>query len=189
MIRLRLAFAAALAGALCLPQVAAARPSSSGVYAEAGLGAAALVGNAGQYSQAGFSADLRVGYDVFSWLAIGGRLGIQNHRARVPPPPEREYYQVYVATAEARISIPIGALALFFDGGVGMSAMSTNVLAKVDVLDPGERASIRFAGGGGIEYQLQNRHLALGLGGEAALMPAFAGAVSTGGRLYLRYTY
>lgn len=174
---------------LTMPAVAFARPSSSGVYAEAGFGAADFLGDAGRYSQAGFSANLRAGYDLFSWLSVGARLGAQNHRALVPPPPENEYYQLYVVAAEARLSVPIGPMAIFADGGIGLAAMSTNVLAKVDVLDPGEQASIRFAAGGGVEYQLQNRHFALGLGGEFATMPAFSGASALSGRLYLRYTY
>ena len=51
--------------------------------------------------------------------------------------------------------------------------MSSNVLEKVKILDPGERTSITFHAGAGGEYQLENRHYAIGLAVDAILMPQF----------------
>lgn len=71
--------------------------------------------------------------------------------------------------------------------------VSSNVLEKAKILDPGEKYSMTFHAGGGIEYQLENRHFAIGAGVDAFLVPLFAPpsgamkAIDT--RLYLRYTY
>jgi hypothetical protein len=51
--------------------------------------------------------------------------------------------------------------------------VSTNLLTRTDILDPGERFSSLIAAGGGLEYQLDNRHYAVGLAGQWTLMLAF----------------
>ncbi len=163
--------------------------ASKGPYSEASLGAAAFIGTSGEYSRPGPAFGLRAGLDIFSWFSIGAVLGMEVHEANVPPPPEGEYFQIYQGGADGRISVPIGRATLFGDGGVGLAMISTNVLAKVGILDPGERFTPLFFAGGGLEYQLGNRHYAAGLAGQLQIMPAFSAAQSVGGRLYLRYTY
>ncbi|HEY8146910.1 MAG TPA: hypothetical protein VIG06_29720 [Kofleriaceae bacterium] len=185
----RLAPSLALVAALAAPAHAEPALASKGPYSEASLGAAAFIGTSGEYSRPGPAFGLRAGLDVFSWFSIGAVLGMEVHEANVPPPPEGEYFQIYQGGADGRISIPIGRLNLFGDGGIGLAMISTNVLAKVGILDPGERFSPLIFAGGGLEYQLANRHYAAGLAGQLQIMPAFSAAQSIGGRLYLRYTY
>lgn len=168
---------------------ASARPSAVGYYAEAGIGGTGFVGEAARYSAIGPTFQLHVGYDLTRWLAIGVRLGSSIHQATVPPPPQGEYYQLYGGWGEVRVGAPVGRFAVFAAGGAGAAMMSTNVLEKVDILKPGQRTSIAFAAGGGLEYQLENRHWALGAAGEFTLMPQFAGMKAVSTRLYLRYTY
>ena len=71
----------------------------------------------------------------------------------------------------------------------GLTLISTNVLAKVMILDPGEEFTLFFAAGGGVEYQLQNRHYALGVAGGWHTLPEFDQTQGVSGRAYLRYTY
>jgi hypothetical protein len=165
------------------------RPRSVGFYAEAGLGAKAFLGEASEHSAIGPSASLHLGYDLFSWLSLGGRIEMSTHEATVPPPPEGEIYQLYGAAAEARVGIAVGPLAIFADGAVGMTLISTNVLERVMVLEPGEELTPYLSAGGGLEYQLQNRHYALGLAAAWTVMPAFENSQSVAARASLRYTY
>ncbi|HLU68291.1 MAG TPA: hypothetical protein VKZ63_18535 [Kofleriaceae bacterium] len=186
-----LALLAALiaAGAAAPPAAADSRPASRGPYAEASLGATGMIGPGRTYARLGPAFALRAGVDLFSWLSIGGRLELETHEARVPPPPEGEYFQLLAAAGDLRISVPAGRFALFADGGLGITRVSTNILAKVDILDPGETYSPLLSAGGGLEYQLQNRHYAVGLAGQWSLLPAFDAMQTVGGRAYLRYTY
>ena len=181
----------ALAALLAAPLSAAAEPrvASKGPYAEATVGATSFLGTGGDHSHLGPAFGLRGGIDVFSWFSIGIRAELENHEADVPPPPEGEYFQIYVGAVEGRISVPAGRITLFADGGAGVAAISTNVLSKVELTGPGERFSSVVSAGGGIEYQLENRHYAFGLAGQWNMFPGFDGMQSVGARLALRYTY
>jgi hypothetical protein len=183
------AAALAIVFAASAPAAAQPRAASTGPYAEASLGATSFIGSGSQYSRLGPAFALRAGLDLFAWFSVGGRLEIENHQADVPPPPEGEYFQLVLAAADARLGFQVRRVALFADGGLGLGHMSTNVLAKVRLLDPGESWSPFLAAGGGIEYQLQNRHYAFGLAGQWMVLSSFAGMQSVGGRAYLRYTY
>jgi hypothetical protein len=181
----------ALALLVALPSVAAAEPraSATGPYAEASMGATRFVGSGSQYARLGPAFALRGGIDLFSWFSLGGRLELESHEADVPPPPEGEYFQLYLAAADARLGFKIRRVALFADGSLGLAFMSTNVLSKVALVEPGETWSPFLSAGGGVEYQLQNRHYAFGVAGQWMVMSGFDGMQSVGGRGYLRYTY
>jgi hypothetical protein len=183
-----LALAAALLAA-SEPTAAEPRHASVGFFSEAGAGAAFFLQDAGSYSEIGPAIDIRVGYDVFPWLSVGGHLGASIHEATVPPPPVGEYYQLYHAGADVRVGHLFSRIGVFVDGRVGGSMISSNVLEKVAILEPGQRFSLSFAAGAGVEYQLENRHYAFGLAGQWMTMPDFDGTQGVTTRLYLRYTY
>jgi len=166
-----------------------ARPASTGFFAEAGLGATKFLPPDGANAKLGPSINVRIGRDMFSWLSLGGVFAASTHEATVPPPPEDEYFQVYRAGGDARIGGLIGKIAIFVEGGVGVAMMSSNVLEKVMTVEPGERLSISFQGGAGLEYQLENRHYAVGLAVDGFLAPQFDNIKAIDSRLYLRYTY
>ena len=186
MLRLALALSLLLVGSTASAEP---RARSSGFYAEAGIGARGFLGDAAESSRIGPAASFHLGYDLFSWFSIGGRLEASTHEATVPPPPEGEYYQLYSGGGEARLGFEAGPMAFFADGAIGFTAISTNVLAKVDILEPGEELTPFLSAGGGLEYQLQNRHYALGLAGSWTTLPAFDRTQGVGARAYLRYTY
>lgn len=171
------------------PDARADRPASSGFYAEAGMGATGHLGEARTWSKLGPTLAMRLGYDLFPWLSLGIAAAAASHEATPPPPPEGEWYQLYQGRADARLGVRLDAVALFAEGGAGVAYMSSNVLGKVGVVEPGERFSIAFSGGGGLEYQLQNRHYAFGVAANYWVLPQFAGLQGVEGRVFLRYTY
>jgi len=168
---------------------AEARPAASGWYAEGGLGAVAFLPKHADDAKLGPALDMRIGRDLFSWLSLGISVAASSHEATVPPPPEGEWFQLYRGGGDLRIGGRFDHIALFLEGGVGIALISSNVLSKVMVTDPGESFSIAFQGGAGLEYQLENRHYALGLGVDAFLLPQFDTMKALDSRLYLRYTY
>ena len=173
--------------ALC--GVAAARPASVGWYAEGGLGAVAFLPKASKDAAVGPALDVRVGRDLFTWLGVGIHLAASSHEATVPPPPKGEWFQLYRAGADARITGRFDRFAVFLEGGAGITMISSNVLGKVGITDPGEHFAAVFTAGPGLEYQLENRHYAVGLAADAFLIPQFDKIRGIDTRLFLRYTY
>jgi hypothetical protein len=153
------------------------------------VGGNAAIGKAKDYAALGPALRIQAGTDLFQWLSVGGRVSLASHEATVPAPPEGEYMQFYEGAAEARLSLNIGRIAVYAEGTFGYSAVSTNILEKVDILEPGERYSPTIGAGGGLEYQLQNRHYAFGVGGHWTLFQAFDNMQMAGALGHMRYTY
>ena len=172
---------------------AAARPASTGFFAEGGMGAVAFLPPDSKNAAVGPVMTIRVGRDLFSWLSLGVYAAASSHEATVPPPPTGEWFQLYRGGGDLRLSGRSDAVAFFAEGGLGVSMMSSNILEKMvdgrSVLDPGERFSVTFHGGAGLEYQLVNRHYAIGVAADAFLAPQFSTLKAIESRLYLRYTY
>jgi hypothetical protein len=181
--------AAAIVAGLAVAGTAEARPASTGFYTEAGLGATMFLGDGSDDAAIGPSMELRIGYDLWSWLSVGVHLEASSHEATVPPPPEGEYVQLYRGFVDGRLGFRVGAIAVFAEGGAGGAVVSSNILQLGGYLDPGERAALAFTGGGGAEYQLQNRHYAFGVSGAWWLIPGFDALQGADARIYLRYTY
>jgi hypothetical protein len=186
----RLALVVPAVGALILPAPAAhARPASTGWYTEGGLGVVAFLPGASDDAAIGPALNLRIGRDLFSWLSFGISLAASSHEATVPAPPDGEWFQLYRGAGDLRLGGRFDRIALFIEGGAGLAMISSNVLGKVMITDPGENFTIAFHAGAGVEYQLENRHYAFGLAGNAFLLPQFDALRAIDARLYLRYTY
>ena len=184
---LRFVLAVVLVVALA-PRAHAEPKYAHGYYAEAGIGTGFFLGEAGKYIAPGPSFALRSGYDVFSWLSVGGRFSGGIHEGDVPPPPEQEYLQLLEGAGEARLTLRLGRIALFAEGSLGFGYITTNLLDRVGVTTPDSYLSAAFGAGGGIDYHTQNRHFSLGLCGDYSVFPTFDGAQGVTVRLYLRYT-
>ena len=176
-------------GMLAVGGAAEARPAARGWFAEGGIGAVAFLPKAAGDAAPGPALDVRIGRDLFAWLSIGIDLAASSHEATVPPPPQGEWFQLYRGCGDARLEASFGRVAIFAEGGAGIAMISSNVLGKVMITDPGERFSIAFQAGGGAEYQLENRHYTVGLGADGFLLPQFAAIRAIDSRLYLRHTY
>lgn len=173
-----------------------ARPASQGWYAEGGLGAVSFLPATSRDAAVGPAIGFRVGRDLFSFLSLGIQLGASSHEATIPAPPDGEWFQLYRGSADVRIGGRIGRIALFLEGGAGAAMISSNVLGKmgIEITDPDEEFTIMFQAGVGFEYQLENRHYAIGLGVDGFFLPQFkpptgAPVQAIDSRLYLRYTY
>jgi hypothetical protein len=165
------------------------RAASTGFFAEGGLGAVAFLPKTSKDAAIGPSLDLRVGRDLFSWFSLGVFLAGSMHAATLPPPPEGQYFQLYRGGVDGRLGGRVNAIAFFAEGGIGAAMMSSNVLESVMITKPGQSFSVQFHGGAGLEYQLENRHYAIGLAVDGFLVPQFATMKAIDSRLYLRYTY
>lgn len=186
----RLALIAVVAASsLVLAREAFARPASQGWYAEGGLGAVAFLPSASSDAAIGPGLNLRVGRDIFSFFSLGINLAASSHEATVPAPPEGEWFQIYRGNADARIGGRFDRIAIFVEGGIGLAMISSNVLGKVMITDPGEKFSVAAHAGAGFEYQIENRHYAFGLGVDGFVLPNFDAIRGIDSRLYLRYTY
>ena len=168
--------------------VATAGTKAHGFYSEAGLGGLGLLKPKSTLA-IGPTLTVQIGYDLFSWFSIGAIASLATQRSTVPAPPDNEYQQLYRGGAMARIGGLVGPVSLYLNGGVGAGRVSTNLLERVGFIDPGQRNSVAFFAGAGVEYQLENRHYALGLGGDGWLFTQFKSATAIDARLYLRYTY
>src|SRR5436309_1373564 len=113
-----------VAGILAASGTAQARPASTGFYTEAGAGAVGFLGAAASDADIGPTMTLRLGWEPFSWFALGVHLEGSNHEATVPPPPTGEWFQLYRAQADGRLTARTGALALFVEGGFGAALIS-----------------------------------------------------------------
>src|SRR5690242_17780124 len=130
----------------CLPALllvlasrpALARPASSGFFTEAGAGAVGFLGAAASDADIGPTMAVRIGWEPFSWFALGLHLEGSNHEATVPPPPTGEWFQLYRAQADGRLTARTGAFALFAEGGFGAALISSNVLEKVGITSAGQ---------------------------------------------------
>ena len=176
--------------------LAEARPASQGWYAEGGLGAVSFLPATSRQAAVGPAVGFRVGRDLFSFLSLGIQLGASSHEATVPAPPEGEWFQLYRASGDVRIGGRFDRIALFIEGGAGAAMISSNILGKmgVEITGPDEEFTLMFQAGAGLEYQLENRHYAIGLAADGFFLPQFkppSGAPVTAidSRLYLRYTY
>ncbi len=166
-----------------------ARPASSGWYAEGGLGAVTFLPKAYKSAAPGPAMNLRIGRDLLPWFSVGVTLAASSHEATVPAPPEGEWFQLYRGGGDVRLGGRIDRIALFIEGGAGLAMISSNVLGKVMITEPGENIALAFHAGGGLEYQLENRHYAFGLAADGFLIPQFDALKAIDSRLYLRYTY
>ena len=165
------------------------RAASTGFFAEGGVGAVNFLPSVRRDADMGPALNLRVGRDLFSFLSLGVYVAASSHEASLPPPPEAQWFQLYRGGADARLGGRIDRIALFVEGGIGATMISSNVLQKAMVTDPGERFSVTFHAGGGLEYQLENRHYGVGVAADAFLAPQFKNMKAVESRLYLRYTY
>ncbi len=160
---------------------------AKGPFASGELGALVYLGRAGKYAAPGVAFGLRLGYDLFRWLAVQAHVLGASSDATTPPPTFGQSFQTYVYGGEVRFSLQLRRFALFAEGGAGLAQLSTNVLDHVNVTH-GSRFSFAVLGGAGLDYHTLNRHFSVGIGADYAWLAALTGGHALSADVYLRYT-
>ncbi|HEY7956462.1 MAG TPA: adventurous gliding motility protein CglE [Polyangia bacterium] len=158
-----------------------------GFFAEGELGALVFLGKMGRYAAAGPQFGARLGYDLFRWLALEARVSGASSNATLPPPTVNQSFQTYLYAGEARLSLQLRRFGLFAEGGAGLSQLSNNVLAQVN-LAGGSLFSLAVVAGGGLDYHTLNRHFSIGLDLDYLWLQSYGSASALTATAYLRYT-
>jgi hypothetical protein len=148
------------------------------------------VGEAGASLRPGVAVGARLGYDLFSLLALQLHAVGSTHTTRFPDMPQSgQLLQLYQATAEAKLTVRFGQLAVAAVGGGGMGRLSSNLLGTTGLTEPDVQNTLVVLGGLGLDYHTMSRHFSFGLGVNFAryLQVHTAGALAaTAG---VRYTF
>jgi hypothetical protein len=160
---------------------------AKGPFASGEVGALVYLGRAGRYSAPGVAFGIRLGYDLFRWLAVQGHIMGGSQDANTPPPTFGQSFQTYLYAGELRLSAQIRRFALFAEGGAALGQVSSNVLDQVGVTH-GSHFSFAVVAGGGLDYHTLNRHFSVGLGADYVWLASFTGGHALSLDVYLRYT-
>jgi hypothetical protein len=201
-VRRRLLLAAALAATLLAshhahaqviaepapPKFPDPKKFAKGFFAQGELGALVYLGRTGENVGAGTHFGVRLGYDIFRWLAVQLHVAGASSEATLPPPTTGQSIQTYLYLAEARGKVQIRRVALFAQAGAGFSQLSSNILDQVGITT-GSLFSFAVIAGGGIDYHTLNRHFSFGLNVDYIWMQTFDSTHALTATAYLRYTH
>src|SRR6185436_21086654 len=121
---------------------------AKGPFASGEVGALVYLGRAGRYADPGVAFGVRLGYDLFRWLAVQAHVLGASSNASTPPPTFGQSFQTYLYAGEVRLSLQIRRFALFAEGGAALAQVSTNVLEQVGVTHGSNFTFAVVAGGG-----------------------------------------
>ncbi|MEM7606789.1 MAG: hypothetical protein AAF411_15645 [Myxococcota bacterium] len=167
---------------------------SHGVYVEGAVGVRSYIGGVGRLARPGPFFQLNIGYELFSWLWVGGIVEGSLHRTDAPSPPSATVFEVLNFLAQLRLQINASArVALWLSGEVGLGLTLSDVLRTYGLQDA-DQAGLVYGGQLGFDWHLRNRHHSIGLAGGARLHPNLDGvggevAIGAHGTLYLRYVF
>ena len=160
-----------------------------GVFVDAGLGAFVLLGKADSV-RPGVAFGARVGYDLIRFIAVQLHGAGSTHRTDFGSAPQSgQLLQIYQATAELKLIVPIRQVSIYGFGGAGFAFFSTNILGTTGLTKPGRTTSLMIAGGLGVDYHLLSRHFSFGMQAAFTRMQELK---TTGGilsSLYVRYAF
>jgi hypothetical protein len=188
-------FSLALGGSVARAEVPDPGPKlrashfAHGIFTEGHIGATIFLGNTGKVTRPGPAFALRMGYDLFSWLALYVHGQGSFHEATPPPPPENQHFQSFLVGGGARLQLSIGRFGIFANGTTGIMFFSSNVLDRTGITTPQLRSSFAFGGGGGLDWHTWNRHFSFGLSGDYVLSPSLANTSALTTTAYLRYVH
>ncbi len=164
------------------------RKFAKGFFAQGELGALIFLGRTGENVSAGAHFGVRLGYDIFRWLAVQLHVAGASCEATLPPPTIGQSIQTYLYAGEVRAKIQIRRLALFAEGGAGLGQLSSNVLEQVGITS-GTLFSLAVIAGGGLDYHTLNRHFSFGLDVNYVWLQTFDSTSALTTTAYLRYTH
>lgn len=166
------------------------RKFASGVYADAEMGTVFFLGEAYGALGPGVAFGARVGYDIIHYVSVQLHGLGSSHRTDFGNRPQSgQLIQLYQATAELKLSLPVWQIRFFFLGGAGVGYLSTNLLESTRLADPDSQTTLLYLAGAGVDYHTLSRHFSFGLQG---LWSRYQQIESPGGVIitaYARYTF
>jgi hypothetical protein len=156
-------------------------------FSEADLGGRFFLGDRADSAAIGPAFGVTAGVQFAPWVHLGLAVGASTHEATVPPPPDKEFFQMYTGAAELRLGFRTGSVGLFAQARGGVSAINTNVLDGVGITTPEQHWGFFAGGGAGLLVFTGNPRFAFGLGGDWLMVPAFEGFQAVTVRVFLRY--
>jgi hypothetical protein len=161
-----------------------------GLYGEAEVGTLVFVGESGGTVGPGAVIGARFGYDFFRWVALQLHAAGSTHITSFRDMPQTgQILQLYQGTAELKLSVRFGQVAVAAWGGGGLARLSSNLLGTTGITDPDVQNTPVFLGGLGADYHTMSRHFSFGLGSGFAKYQKvrITGAVSV--TAFVRYTF
>ncbi|MET0286652.1 MAG: hypothetical protein ABW352_19380 [Polyangiales bacterium] len=164
----------------------------SGWFVEGQLGGTTFAGDARAASRGGPRFAIAAGYELARWFAVLLQLEGSQHQTRNRPPPAHTSFELVLASAGARFTLPIRERhALFATALVGVAFATRDVLRGLAFLDA-HKPGLGYGGELGYDFHLPSRHHSLGLLTGARQLPGlqrdgFTLALHTA--VYLRYVF
>jgi hypothetical protein len=161
-----------------------------GLFVQADLGAVLFLGEARKPLGPGAALGARVGVDLTRWLAFQARGRLSSHQTDFATGPQSgQLLQILAASAEVKISVPLGQWIPFAFGGGGFGRLSTNLLGTTGLTAPDLRHVVLIGGGAGIDYHPRSRHFTFGLEAGFTRMARLRSPGLLSGTTHLRYTF
>jgi hypothetical protein len=165
---------------------------SRGLFLEGQLGGATFVGDARDVSRGGPRLAIALGYELARWFALLLAVEGSQHQTRNRPPPAHTSYELVMASAGARFSLPIRERhALFVTALFSVAFTTRDVLRGLDFLDA-HKPGIAYGGELGYDLHLPSRHHSLGVLAGARQLPGLQRdgfTVAVHAAAYLRYVF
>jgi hypothetical protein len=165
---------------------------SRGWFVEGQLGGATFAGDARSASRGGPRLSIAFGYELTRWFSVLIQVEGSQHQTRNRPPPSRTSYELVLADAGARFSLPIRERqALFATALVGVAFTTRDVLRGLEFRD-GHKPGVAYGGELGYDFHLASRHHSLGVLTGARQLPGLARdgfTLALHAAAYLRYVF
>jgi hypothetical protein len=161
-----------------------------GIYGEAEVGTMLFVGDAGSSLGPGAVIGVRLGYDVFRWVALQVHAAGSTHTTSFPGMPQSgQILQLYQGTGELKLTVRFGRVSASAMGGAGLARLSSNLLGTTGLTEPDVQNTLVMLGGLGADYHTMSRHFSFGLSSSFAKYQRLhtTGAISA--TAYVRYTF
>jgi hypothetical protein len=165
-----------------------------GLFVAAQLGARGFVGGIGDVSKPGLYAELNVGYELWSWLAVYGGLALSLHNTDGQAPPSPTTLEIPGALIGLRAQLDFSARsAMWLAADVGALWVPGNYPSTYGIRDS-ESVGVMFGGALGFDWHLLTHHHSLGISVGVRRYPSLDAAtgltaIGIHGGPYLRYVF
>lgn len=161
-----------------------------GIFGEAEVGTVVFLGEAGSSVGPGAAVGVRLGYDLFRWVALQVHAVGSTHTTSFRDAPQSgQILQLYQGTAELKLSVRFGRVAVSAMGGAGLGRLSSNLLGTTELTAPDVQNTLVTLGGLGADYHTMSRHFSFGLASSFAKYQRIHTTGALCATAYVRYTF